>query len=112
MSINDLDEDTKIAFVKSIDELKEPVFDDGLGDKETISEALYDYFWLMSKTKEIIFNEIVNAMSNWIIPPYIILLPQKYLSVVPKNFTYPIEFHGHKVYIVPYIRKVLVYEQA
>jgi hypothetical protein len=43
--------------------------------------------------------------------PFTILVPLSFISERPKDFVDPLPFLEHTFYIVPYLRKVLVYEQ-
>ena len=104
MSIDNLKEHTPIAFVKSMKKDKQ------LADEDIAYVADFDAFILTPVIKTIIMETIAVSLAKNLVDPYTILVPIHWFKIRPKNFTYPILFRGHKLYIVPYIREVLIYE--
>ena len=57
-----------------------------------------------------LIEKAINKVRNEAVVPDIILLPQSKIKRKIKNFTYPIPFLGLKVYVVPFLRKIVVLE--
>ena len=98
-----VNEDTPVTFFSGTT----PGVDED-GDPELVAE--FKSFTVTSKLKKVMLEEISMAMAENYMEPFIILLPSSDLDVVPENFTYPFIFKGHKVYVVPYIKGIMVFE--
>lgn len=96
-------EDTKVTFYA--DDSRQ---EDEEGNMEIV--ATFDAFTVTSQMKRVLLEEISMADATGLEKPYIILLPSSDLDKVPKNFTYPFVFKDQKVFVVPYIKGILVYE--
>ena len=102
-NINVMSENTPIMFYAG-EELEE-----GKGG-ERVYVAKFEKFTITVGLKQEMLGEISMAMSQNFKTPFVILLPEKMLDKKPLNFTYPIVFLGHRIFIVPEITKIMVYE--
>ena len=98
-------EDTKICYFQGFTDGK--FFNEG--DETPITEINMNYFILTKEVKEEILRAIGEAKSEGV-EPSIILLPQSKIKRKVRNFSYPILFLGLKVYVVPFLRKIMVFE--
>jgi len=108
LKICNTDKDSIIAYIKEIKETTENDID---GIPTKFYEPILSKFVLKKKVKEMIWNAIGEALAENRLSPFIILVPKKYITrrkiPVEEN---PIPFAEHIVYIVPYIRKIMIYE--
>jgi len=103
--LNNLNEDSKIMFF--VGTSKEEAY---TADTEDGNRIDFDYFTLTSDVKKMILSAVASARAESLLSPYAVLVPQKMFDKAPKNFTYPIPFLGERIYVVPWIRGILVYE--
>lgn len=102
------DKDSEIAYIKEIKE-KTEIGTDGVSTK--FYEPILDKIILKKETKEKIWKAILEAEGENRFPPFIILVPKKLIT--KKKFLLeenPIPFAENILYVVPYIRKIMVYE--
>lgn len=105
--ISNPDQDSKIAYIKEMKEIIE-TGTDGIPTK--FYEPILGGIKINKKTKEMIWNAIAEVSEDRI-QPFIILVPKKYIT--KKNLLVeeiPIPFANHVLYIVPHIRKIMIYE--
>jgi len=100
-SLDSLKEDTGIPYLSHIEKVDEDEF-----------SPIFDVLLLTKEIKKIIVASIAEAEGKAWESPFIILLPSKWFGGPKENLTYPIVFRGvHRLYIVPYIRDLMLYEQ-
>jgi len=107
--LNDFSVVSKIASFVGFDVEKSV---DDTNNTEITYVLKFDYFTISPEIKKEILAAMSSAFSENMHPPYIILLPRSRIKekVDLSDFTYPLKFLDSYVYIVPYIRKILVYE--
>jgi len=99
-TMENVDVDTNIAYPSSI-------FKRGNTYKVKLTT-----FTISKEVKEEIIQRISMALGDGLQGPFVVLLPLRKLNrrINTRLFTYPIPFFKHKVFIVPYIKEILVYE--
>jgi len=109
-NINKVNEDTKIIYFDDLE-----FTDDLKFSEEHDIDRLYTLkaktFIFPKETKLVILNKIAEAMSQSVGSPYIIMVPRSMFRGKVQLLTYPITFLNENVYIVPWIREVLIYER-
>lgn len=100
-SLNSLKEDTPIPYLSHVEQTGEEEF-----------SPIFDALILTKEIKKIVVASIAEAEGKAWESPFIILLPSKWFGGPKENLTYPIVFRDvHRLYIVPYIRDLMIYEQ-
>jgi len=97
-------EDSKIYYYDKISTCE------GKETDNVIYTVKFNYFVLSKGVKKKIIYEIAKARGEAKTEPFVILIPQKMIKRKIKNFTYPIFYLKNRVYIVPHLREILVYE--
>jgi len=109
-NIDNANEDTKIIYFKD-----PKITDDLKFSTEHDIDRLYtleaETFTFPKETKVVILNKIAEAMSQLLGSPYVIMVPRSMFRGKVQLLSYPITFLGETVFIVPWIREVLVYER-
>jgi len=101
-SLNNLKEDTGIPYLDRIEQISSEEF-----------SPIFEVLVFTKEIKRIVIASIAEAEGKAWESPFIILLPAKWFGGHKEHLTYPIMFRNvHRVYIVPYIRDLMLYEQV
>jgi len=109
--IHNMNKDFILPFFDSIETTYKPDPDDP--EKEIkMEKIIFKKFRFPKELKVDIFAQIAIAMSQNLQAPFTVLIPRKMIptSLNLSDMTYPTEFLEAKLYIVPYIRDIMVLE--
>ena len=102
VKLNSINEDSQIPYYAEIEEIP-------LEDGE-VYNVIFKEFTFKKELKMTIYIKIADSIGRGFEEPLSVLVPHKMIRSAPKNLSYPIPFQGHNVYIVPYIREIMVLE--
>jgi hypothetical protein len=109
-SMDDVESDTPLVFV---DKIVTSFEDDPEGEGQIrVENIIFKRFVFKKEWKQKILVKVIEAMSHEYNTPFLILMPRSMIKkkINLDDVTYPIPFLGHKIYIVPYMRYIKVYE--
>jgi hypothetical protein len=106
-AFDNLEKDSYIPYFTGSFEKKEEPDPNEPSTSLTVTVPIISRFKFSSENKKRCYKAALKRI-GYMKPPYIVLMPAKHFSI--NSYLYPIMFHNLKVYIVPYIRDIIVME--